>query len=535
MESAKLLDCTLRDGAYLVNKEFGDDTIRGVVSGLVSAGTDIIEIGFLQDEGVGPGRPVFRNAQEAKRFIPAPHGGTLFAVLADFSRYSIQNLDDYDGSSFDAVRICFFKHERYDAISYFKAVKEKGYKLFIQPVDTLGYTDTELIELIELVNPIEPYCFSIVDTFGSMYDEDLRRIFSIIDHNLHPNSRIGFHSHNNMQMSGALSQSFLRMSSGVRNVVVDATISGMGRGAGNTPTELIAQYMVSKFRCHYDIDEILSLIDNYIEPIRARAVWGYNTDMFLCGVFSAHVNNITYLKSKSGINSKDTRFILDKIGANNRKRYHYDILERAYLELVDSEIDDSSTLAELSEKMRGRNVAIIAPGKSVRLELDKVRDYIEENNAVAISVNYIPDAIKPDYLYINNINRYKMLKSSKSCVNARMIATSNIKDISDKYVVSFRKLYKCGWQHSDNSTIFLLRLLDLLNVSRIGIAGLDGFAPNGGAAGNYAAENLEHLVEGESAILANREIAEMIEDFQATKQSNAMVEFITTSRFSRGL
>ena len=150
-------------------------------------------------------------------------------------------------------------------------------------------------------------------------------------------------------------------------------------------------------------------------------------------------------------------------------------------------------------------------------------------------MNYIPDAIKPDYLYINNINRYKMLKSSKSCVNARMIATSNIKDISDKYVVSFRKLYKCGWQHSDNSTIFLLRLLDLLNVSRIGIAGLDGFAPNGGAAGNYAAENLEHLVEGESAILANREIAEMIEDFQATKQSNAMVEFITTSRFSRGL
>lgn len=267
MDSAKLLDCTLRDGAYLVNKEFGDDTIRGIVSGLVDAGTDIIEIGFLQDEGSGTGKTVFRNAKEAKRFIPNPHGAASFAVLADYSRYSIRNLEDYDGTSFDTVRICFFKHERYDAMSYFKAVKEKGYRLFVQPVDALGYSDAELIELIELINPVEPYCFSIVDTFGSMYEEDLRRIFNIVDHNLHPHCRIGFHSHNNMQMSGALSQSFLRMSSGIRNVVIDATISGMGRGAGNTPTELIAQYMVSKLRCHYDMNKILSLIDNYIAPM----------------------------------------------------------------------------------------------------------------------------------------------------------------------------------------------------------------------------------------------------------------------------
>ena len=59
--------------------------------------------------------------------------------------------------------------------------------------------------------------------------------------------RIGFHSHNNMQLSNALSQEFVRITQGKREVVVDATLSGMGRGAGNTPTELIVQYMVDKF------------------------------------------------------------------------------------------------------------------------------------------------------------------------------------------------------------------------------------------------------------------------------------------------
>ena len=71
-----------------------------------------------------------------------------------------------------------------------------------------------------------------------MYQDDLHRIFEIINHNLIPTCKVGFHSHNNMQMSNALSQEFIRMTYGKREIVVDGTISGMGRGAGNTPTEL---------------------------------------------------------------------------------------------------------------------------------------------------------------------------------------------------------------------------------------------------------------------------------------------------------
>lgn len=78
----------------------------------------------------------------------------------------------------------FSKHERYDVIPFCKKIKEKGYKLYVQPVDILGYSDHELLELIDMVNEIEPYAFSIVDTFGSMYKEDLQRVFFLIHHNL---------------------------------------------------------------------------------------------------------------------------------------------------------------------------------------------------------------------------------------------------------------------------------------------------------------------------------------------------------------
>ena len=281
MKHTKILDCTLRDGAYLIDKQFGDNIIRGIINGLVTSRMDFIEMGFLQDDGFGEGKTVYLNGKDAEKYVPQDKRGSLFTVLADYSRYSIDNLDNNTGKTFDAVRACFFKHERFDVIDFCKTIKQKGYMVFVQPVDILGYSDAELIDLIEDVNTIEPECFSIVDTFGSMYSDDLSRVFSLVDHNLIKTSKIGFHSHNNMQMSSALSQDFVRMSYGKRNVVIDSTLCGMGRGAGNTPTELIVQYLVSKMGYNYDMDVLLDIIDTYMNNIRTRCSWGYNTPYFI--------------------------------------------------------------------------------------------------------------------------------------------------------------------------------------------------------------------------------------------------------------
>ncbi|ELA59267.1 TPA: hypothetical protein J0W29_000893 [Enterococcus faecium] len=537
MEHAKLLDCTLRDGAYLIDKNFGDTTIKGIVSGLVKAKIDFIEIGFFQNDGFGEGKTVFLNSADAKKYIPTDKNGCEFTVLADYSRYSVDNLDACTGDSIDAVRECFFKHERFDALDACRTIKEKGYKLFVQPVDILGYTDKELIEFIELVNAVEPYCLSIVDTFGSMYQEDLHRVFELINHNLIPTCKIGFHSHNNMQLSNALSQEFIRMTVGKRQVVVDGTISGMGRGAGNTPTELIAQYMTSKCGASYDMDVLLDIIDGYMDNIRSRCQWGYTTPYFVAGCYSAHVNNIAYLTNKNGIRSKDLRFILNKIGADARKRYDYDLLDKTYLELLESDIDDAKQYSNLKESLCGRSILILAPGKSADLNKAEIKRYIEENNPIVITVQFIHEDIECDYVFMSNVKRYRYWRNNDKFIRTNKILMSNIVteaiDAKD-YILSITKYIKCGWEHMDNSTILLMRLLDTMDVKEIVIAGFDGYDYASDGNLNYASKFLELSSAYINPGKLNSEIESMLCEFNKTRiHKNMQINFLTASRFER--
>lgn len=449
-------------------------------------------------------------------------------MLADYSRYSVENLDRYTGRSFGAVRACFFKNEREQMIPFCKEIKDKGYKLFIQPVDIMGYSDKELLELIEKVNALEPYCFSVVDTFGSMYMDDLRRIYCLIHHNLVNGCKIGFHSHNNMQLSNALSQEFARMSYGQRDVVIDATISGMGRGAGNTPTELVVQYLISKMGYNYDMDAILDVIDSFMPNIRTKCSWGYSTRYFIAGSYGAHVNNISFLNQKNSISSKDMRFVLNKIGAERRKRYDYKLLEETYLDYLKSDVDDSEALKKLRAELRGRNVVIIAPGISSK-NTDEIENYVDEKNAVAICINFVPANVSCQYLYVSNIARYNVLKNTREFSEIRKIVTSNIPcNEKEVYRIKFSRLIKCGWEYIDNSTLMLLRLLDYLEVASVGIAGLDGYETG---KKSYISDDMEIWHEEEPQKI-NDEIASMLSDYMSSKKHDFEVSFITQSRFS---
>lgn len=536
MNHAKLLDCTLRDGAYLIDKKFGDNNIRGIIDGLIKTRIDCIEIGFFQDDGFGEGKTVFLNSADAKRFVPNDKKGCMFTVLADYSRYSIDNLDECSGDSIDAVRECFFKSERFEAIENCKKIKAKGYKCFVQPVDILGYSDIELLELLDIINEVEPYCLSIVDTFGSMYQEDLHRIFEIINHNLVSTCKVGFHSHNNMQMSNALSQEFVRMTYGKREIIIDGTISGMGRGAGNTPTELIAQYMISKLGYSYNLDALLDLIDDYMDNIKTKCSWGYTTSYFVAGCYSAHVNNITYLTKKNSIRSKDIRYILNKIGSTSRKRYDYDLLEKTYLDYLTFDIDDKVSMDKLDFKLNRKDVLILVPGRTIVTNKDKIECFIREKKPIIISINFIHSDIPSDYIYMSNYRRYSYWKHDPSFSYQKKIIASNIKQDADspnELIVSFNKLIKCGWEHIDNSTLMFLRLLDTFELNSITIAGFDGYCYENNTVLNYATSELELSNVRDDPKSLNTEISAMLSDFINTRKHTCKISFLTESRFSK--
>ena len=127
----------------------------------------------------------------------------------------IDSLKPFDGTSIDAIRFGFTKknyaEQKEEVLRWIDVIKEKGYKLFIQGVNSLNYSDRELLELVDMINNVHPYSFGIVDTYGAMYMDDVDRLYGLIDHNMEPDICINFHSHNNYQLSFAFAQEVIKL------------------------------------------------------------------------------------------------------------------------------------------------------------------------------------------------------------------------------------------------------------------------------------------------------------------------------------
>ena len=151
---------------------------------------------------------------------------------------------------------------------------------------------------------------------------------------------------------------------------------------------------------------------------------------------------------------------------------------------------------------------------------------------IVVSVNYIPEYLKPDYIYMSNVRRYNYWKNNESFVNSKKILVSNIVTEADDIVISFGRLIKCGWECMDNSSVMLLRLLDQLEVKTIAIAGMDGYSVDNRGKENYADKFLELSNVKNNPVAINRDISDMLTDFMETRVSHASIEFITDSKFS---
>lgn len=536
MKNIKLLDCTLRDGGYVIDSIFGENTISGIINKLCKANVDIVEVGFLKDCEYSPGSTNFTNIPQINKYLPVEARSTMFAAMIDYGRYDIDQLPKCDGKGIVALRNCFFKRDRYDAVHYSKEILKKGYKLFIQPVDILGYSDLEILELIEIANELKPYAFSIVDTFGSMYEEDLVRVFSLLNHNLDKSIRIGFHSHNNLQLSFALSQKIIELSDKHREIIIDTTLCGMGRGAGNTNTELLVNYLNKKYNYGYDINEIMDLIDLHITPIMKDKSWGYSIPYFIAGLYSTHVHNISYLLDKHKVRSKDMQIIIGSLDENIKKRYDYNNLENIYISYFNNEINDEATLVDLSKMLKGKDVLVLAPGRTILSCRELILKYQAEkkDNLLTISVNFCDKNIKTDLLFFSNNMRYdNAISSGVDISKYKTIITSNLKVDRYDYVVNYNNLIMRKYQHFDNAMILLLSLLSKIGCQNVLVAGFDGYPTE--EKNSYYNKSFQTDMSLQEKCLLNTEIKSMLQELTNKKHSNLNLDFLTHSMYSKEL
>jgi 4-hydroxy 2-oxovalerate aldolase len=536
MKHIKVLDCTLRDGGYVNDFNFGNEVIKGVISRLVKSNIDIIECGFLKDVTHKDGYSVFSAVKDIEPYMPKNRKNTSFVAMIDYGRYDLSKLTEFKGKSIDGIRDCFFKKDRFEAIDAAREIMSKGYNVYIQPVDILGYSDSELLELIDKINDIKPYAFSIVDTFGSMFSDDLVRIFSLLDHNLNKDINLGFHSHNNMQLSFALSQKIAEISQGKRRIIIDCSVLGLGRGAGNTPTELVLYYLNTKFDGYdYNLNELLDLIDIYMLPIQKKYRWGYNIPNYIAGIYSSHVHNITYLMDKHNIHAKDMRIIIESIEPVVRKRYNYDNLEMLYVNYVTNKIDDTETIKYLTDYLDNKMTLVLAPGKTLETHKHIIKQFMQENDVVVISANFISFDYKADFAFFSNQKRFEsnIEFRNKKLQKTKLILTSNIKieslTLKTSYVNYDTLIKRKKWKYFDNAIILLLRLFNIVNVKKIFLAGVDGFS----SGDNYALTNefLDANISKNETIILNMEMIDMFKDVMAASLRNDFLEFITPSLY----
>ena len=198
----KLLDCTLRDGGYVNNWEWGFQRARQIILSLTKAKVDVVEVGFLRNvEKYNPDITVCNRIEELNMLLPENTGNTMYSGMAMRSNYDIKKLSPYSGKGIEMIRITAHDYDIEEGMDFAREVKDRGYKLSINPINIMGYSDSRILWIIDQVNRIQPYQFSIVDTFGSMKRRDLDRIASLVDNNLDRKIRVALHLHENMSLS----------------------------------------------------------------------------------------------------------------------------------------------------------------------------------------------------------------------------------------------------------------------------------------------------------------------------------------------
>ena len=473
MSRIQVLDCTLRDGGYCNEWRFLQENIHKIINGLVEADVDIIECGFLTDRVVyDKDVSKFTSVEELAAFIPENRANKLFVCMTNYGEYDPEKLPACGENTPDGLRVAFHKKDVIPALALCEQVKAKGYKVFVQAMVSLSYSDEEFLSLIRRVNDLKPYAFYIVDSFGMMKRRDLLRLFRLVEENLADGIKIGFHSHNNMQLAYSNAQALVELGTD-RDLIIDASIYGMGRGAGNLNTELFVEYLNDHIGTNYQLKPLLTVIDETLSAFYARNYWGYSLPNYLSAKHNVHPNYANHLDSKKTLTVENMDEIFSMINEEKRCEFDRAYIEELYGKYMATGAVKEARLNTLTERIRGKQVLIIAPGKSSVQEKDTILRYADQEDVVTISINFDYPEIDTEFIFLSNLRRFRELDESK---RQKCIVTSNIPAMDVYLQTKYSSLINSVEAVKDNAGLMLIKLLISLGAGKILIAGMDGYS-----------------------------------------------------------
>jgi 4-hydroxy 2-oxovalerate aldolase len=280
----KVLDCTVRDGGLINKWQFSEEFVRKVFVALSKAGVDYMEVGykssdkyFSRDEN---GKWKFCDDEDIKKIIGDTETEMKLSAMADIGRIDHEDIGPKSESVMDMLRVACYAKEVDKAISLAHHCLDMGYETTINLMAVSKVLERDLDEALNDLSKSDVPIIYLVDSFGFLYSEQIHALAKKYLEAL-PGKQIGIHTHNNQQL--AYANTIEAIIAGVNRV--DATLYGMGRGAGNCPLELIMAFLKNP---KFDIRPVIEVIQELFIPLKAKMEWGYHIPYMITGTLNEH-------------------------------------------------------------------------------------------------------------------------------------------------------------------------------------------------------------------------------------------------------
>lgn len=284
----KVLDATLRDGGLVNDFRFTDDFVKALYLANIRAGVDYMEFGYKGDKSMfdvdkfGPCK--FCDDEYIRSIVGENNTDLKLAVMADVGRCDYKNdIHDRSESPVDLIRVATYLHQIPTAVSMIEDAKSKGYEVSCNIMAISNARESDIQAALDILGKSPVDVFYIVDSFGSLYPEQIARIVDIYKEYADKyGKKLGMHAHNNMQL--AFANTIEAVGDGVD--WLDATYAGMGRGAGNCAMELLLGFLKNP---KYNVYPAIQFIEKHVPDVRdAGAVWGYDFQYLMTGLLNQH-------------------------------------------------------------------------------------------------------------------------------------------------------------------------------------------------------------------------------------------------------
>lgn len=286
-EEIKVVDVTIRDGGLMNDHWFEDSVVRGVYESCIEAGIDYMEIGYINSRAqfppgeFGPWKHCLE--EDIRRIVGNNDTPLKLAAMADAEKsdYKTDILPESE-SVLDMIRVATYIHQMPLALDMIKDASDKGYETTLNLMAVSTVPESEVKSALEMLARSDVGAVYVVDSFGSLYGEQVRALCNMfLKYCEGTPIEVGIHAHNNRQLAFANTIEAAILGANC----VDASFAGLGRGAGNCQMELLLGFLHNpKFR----LRPVLKCIEQYIEPLRSKLLWGYDYPYMITGLLNQH-------------------------------------------------------------------------------------------------------------------------------------------------------------------------------------------------------------------------------------------------------